>query len=358
MSDGLTKLALMHDSEDMIGLTRSFVNDIRTGFSMLNNGLIPWLDGVSKQPWKGVLCLGMGGSAAGGDFLSSLCDRYGRIPVRVTRGYELPNWWNEHWLIIATSYSGNTEETVTAVRESIELRATIIVISSGGELAGLAEMNDKVHLITVPAGQPPRTAFGHLFSRQLGLFEYMGFLPAQIDEEGLNRLQSFNEEADIISNPDGSIPSLALSLAEGPIAALGPIEMGPVLIRFKNQANENASRFVRIGEIPEMNHNEVVAWGGVGDDSDPYVEQQNLLLFTWDHMSAKVQHRFDWFVAHCPTKTVWRVHGEGSTLVEAYLHHCLTMDWLTIALALVHGKDPSSIDPIISLKQYLQSIET
>ena len=65
MSDGLTKLALMHDSEDMIGLTRSFVNDIRTGFSMLNNGLIPWLDEVSKQPWKGVLCLGMGGSAAG-----------------------------------------------------------------------------------------------------------------------------------------------------------------------------------------------------------------------------------------------------------------------------------------------------
>ena len=71
------------------------------------------------------------------------------------------------------------------------------------------------------------------------------------------------KEADIISNPDGSIPSLALSLAEL-IAALGPIEVGPVLIRFKNQANENASRFVRIGEIPEMNHNEVVAWGVKG----------------------------------------------------------------------------------------------
>ena len=194
----------------------------------------------------------MGGSAAGVDFLSVLCDESGAVPVRCHRGYDLPNWWTPDWLIIATSYSGNTEETVTAVREAIELRATIIVISSGGELAGLAEMNDKVHLITVPAGQPPRTAFGHLFSRQLGLFEYMGFLPAQIDEEGLNRLQSFNEEADIISNPDGSIPSLALSLAEGPIAALGPIEMGPVLIRFKNQANENASRFVRIGEIPEI----------------------------------------------------------------------------------------------------------
>ena len=126
MSDGLTKLALMHDSEDMIGLTRSFVNDIRTGFSMLNNGLIPWLDEVSKQPWKGVLCLGMGGSAAGGDFLSSLCDRYGRIPVRVTRGYELPNWWNEHWLIIATSYSGNTEELKNIIQYANRNRIKLI----------------------------------------------------------------------------------------------------------------------------------------------------------------------------------------------------------------------------------------
>jgi hypothetical protein len=64
----------------------------------------------------------------------------------------------------------------------------------------------------------------------------------------------------------------------------------------------------------------------------------------------------DWFVSHCPSEGAWRIQGEGASLVEALLHLCITMDWLSIALALLHGKDPSSIDSISSLKQHLSEI--
>ena len=131
----------------------------------------------------------MGGSAAGGDFLSILCDESGAVPVRCHRGYDLPNWWTPDWLILATSYSGNTEETLEACRQAMNSDATIVVISSGGELAGMCELSDKVHLISCPSGQPPRSAFGHILSRQLALLLEIGILQTEISEHALMRLQ-------------------------------------------------------------------------------------------------------------------------------------------------------------------------
>ena len=108
VEEGMIRLAAALDKQDMIKFTRSFVQDIRVGRESVNRELLPWLDELDTG-WTGVLCLGMGGSAAGGDFLSVLCDESGAVPVRCHRGYDLPNWWTPDWLIIATSYSGNTE---------------------------------------------------------------------------------------------------------------------------------------------------------------------------------------------------------------------------------------------------------
>ena len=108
MEEGMIRLANALDEQDMIGFTRSFVNDIRIGRESVNRELLPWITEIEKS-WTGVLFLGMGGSAAGGDFVSALCDQEGTIPIRCNRGYDLPNWWTPDWLIVATSYSGNTE---------------------------------------------------------------------------------------------------------------------------------------------------------------------------------------------------------------------------------------------------------
>ena len=99
-----------------------------------------------------------------------------------------------------------------------------------------------------------------------------------------------------------------------------------------------------------------MAWGGVGEDQDPQAKNQALVMMSWDGMHPRVSQRMDWFVSNCPTENAWKIHGEGNSLCEVLMHQCIMMDWLSIALALLHGKDPSSIDPIISLKDHLEQI--
>ena len=344
------------DSEGMIGFVESFVSDIEKGISVVNEEHLPWLHDVKETQWKGVLCFGMGGSAAGGDFLARLSDSSGSKPVIVHRGYQLPSWWTPDWLIIATSHSGNTEETLAATESALKRGATAVVIATGGILAGLCELHETCHLIPSVGGQPPRTAFGHLFSRQLALVEHLGFLPSQPEDEReamLVRLEYACQSNDFRTSSGIPLLELAMALKDHPISLLGPSEMQPALTRFKNQVNENSGRFARIGIVPEMNHNEIVAWGGVSDDADPAREDQATLFLTWDGMQKRVSKRIDWMIEHTPTDYAWRIHGEGTSLLEVLLHHCIVMDWLTIALALVHGKDPSAIRPIQALKAYL-----
>ena len=119
------------DTEDMIGFTESFVSDLEIGFSVVNEERLSWLPSIQSSNWKGVLCFGMGGSAAGGDFLARLADANGSKPLVVHRAYDLPSWWTNDWLILATSHSGNTEETVEATESALKQGATVIVIATG-----------------------------------------------------------------------------------------------------------------------------------------------------------------------------------------------------------------------------------
>jgi glucose/mannose-6-phosphate isomerase len=270
----------------------------------------------------------------------------------------MPLWWNKSWLVLSTSHSGNTEEAISATETALESGATVIVISTGGMLAGMPEIYSRCHLIPSVGGQPPRSAFGHIFSRQLGLLRHLGVIEMpeeDSDNQMLERLQIACDGFDIIKDPSGDLVELASYMESRPIAIVGPTELSPALNRFKNQLNENSARFTRIGVIPEMNHNESVAWGGVGRDKDPESNQQVLLFLTWEGMHKRVSHRIDWMIAHTTTDFAWKMQGEGSTLLESLLHHCIVMDWLSIALALLHGKDPAAIGPISALKDYLNS---
>ncbi len=356
MEEGINRLAAALDKTGMIDFTRFFVDDYRNGYNSVNEELLPWITELDYG-WEGVLFVGMGGSGAGGDFISTLCDSEGGVPVKCHRNYGLPNWWNQNWLVVATSYSGNTEETVATTEQAIRLGGTVVVISSGGILSGLCELSNTAHLISCPGGQPPRSAFGHLFSRQLALMNQLGILQTELSIDAIERLKQAAKDCDITQHPEGDVASLALNLLENPIAIIGPSELLPALSRFKNQLNENAARFARIGEVPEMNHNELIAWGGVGNYQDFDAPNQGILIVTWPGMNERVVHRMDWFVANCPSELAWKIQGEGESLLECLLHICIMMDWLSIAVALLSGKDPTAIDPIDSLKEYLSQID-
>lgn len=342
------------DSEDMFGLVRRFVDDLEGAFGAVNDRTCPWLADLRSRPFSGLLCLGMGGSAAGGSFLSALADHSGSVPVISHTDAFLPRWVTSDWLVLATSYSGNTAETLSATRTAIAKGLTVVVLATGGELAGLAETHEGVHLLGAPPGQPPRSAFGHIFGRQVTLMRRLGLLPEEKDEAGLiARLRAASARLDPLAGPEGGVEALAEALLDRSVALLGPTELAPVLTRFKNQLNENAARFARIGVVPEMNHNEVVAWGGTGDVADPTVPDQAVLLLSWGGLQSHVKARNAWMVQHLETEAAWQLVGEGATLLEAMLYHCIVMDWLSVTLAILSGKDPSSIGPIASLKASL-----
>lgn len=356
----LVDLALALDNEGMVGFTRAFVDDLRRGFNHVSHERFPWMNALSRSKWTGVVCLGMGGSGAGGEFLSSLASFQGKLPVHVQRDYVLPAWWDQNWLVLATSHSGNTEETLEATETALKSGATVVILSTGGILAGLPELYPNCYLIPSVGGQPPRSAFGHIFSRQVGLLRHLGMLPTPQegdDEVMFDRLQKAMVGFDILADPEGDIAQLAICMVDRPIALIGPTELTPVLNRFKNQLNENAARFARVGIVPEMNHNESVAWGGIGDDRDSSGIDHVVLLLTWKGMHTRVQQRMDWMIAHAATDYAWKIEGEGDTLLESMLHLCILTDWISLALSFLHGKDPASIGPISALKAHLDSVD-
>ncbi len=358
MMSAFEELANSLDCENMIGFVRRFAEDCATAFNRLDHVHHPWLSKLQEQGWEDWLCLGMGGSAAAGSFIANLAEHEGTSAVHIQRQYDLPSWWKPETLVVATSYSGNTEETISAVEAAIVKGGTIITICSGGHLAGLAEIHENVHLVLVPSGQPPRSAFGHLFGSQLSLAWSLGLLKRPSDEaivHMIDRLNKHISEADFL-NGDSDVANLAAELLERPIAVVAPSELTGPAERMRNQINENSARFARVAILPEMNHNEMVAWG---DETvfDPAAEEQALILLTWNGSHKRNTQRMNWFIEHLKTPAAWRIVCEGESLLEAMLNACIDMDWLSCALALLHGKDPSAIGPINSLKGHLSSVD-
>ena len=132
------------DRRNMAGFTRKFVDDLSAAMSTE-------LDMLEDSDWNGVLCLGMGGSGAGGLFLRALSDDSGGLPFVVWTDYGVPSWWGPEWLVIATSYSGNTEETLNGVREVISAGGAVVGICSGGELERILSGDDNSVCLNVPS---------------------------------------------------------------------------------------------------------------------------------------------------------------------------------------------------------------
>lgn len=333
------------DKQDMCGFTRRFVDNLESSFATE-------IEIEQDLDWSGVLCLGMGGSAAGGDFLKTLADHSGGIPFVVWKDYGLPSWWGSDWLVIATSYSGNTEETLDGVKTALEQGGTVIGVTSGGKLKEILSENDNSICLSVPSGQMPRSAFGHLFGTQMAICWSLGIFQKPTNEEIndiITRLRSMSSNADIITG-NGLPISMAKSMMGKQIGILSPTVLSSAANRFVSQLNENSERFARQVNFPEMNHNEVVAWGSANK------ENHSDIYFSWEGMNQRTRSRLDWMLEEMSTDSSWVIESEGNSLLECLIYTAHITDWVSIALALLEGKDPSDMHPIVSLKKHLSSI--
>ena len=334
------------DLRDMSSFTREFVDDLRaamdTEVSLEND-----------SDWSGILCLGMGGSGAGGQFLKTLSDDSGGLPFVVWSDYGVPSWWGSDWLVMATSYSGNTEETLEGVREALDNGGTVVGICSGGQLETLLEESEGSVCLKVPPGQMPRSAFGHIFGTQLAACWALGVLPSPSDEERsamITRLSLTSSDADL-TNGESMSATLSRSLVGKEIGIVAPTCLSPAAYRFSCQLNENSAKFARSTDIPEMNHNEIVAW------TSDAASNQALLVLSCDGLHPRAQARIDWILDEIETTPSWRIECEGESLLERLLYAAHVTDWVSIGLAVLTEKDPSDMPAIESLKAHLATIQ-
>jgi len=347
-----TELAKNLDSEDMLQWLRHFPEDVKRGEQRTRDNLADatWLN----KKWRGLVCLGMGGSGSGGDHLAQLAIEEGNLPVISLHDMRIPEWIDDDWLIVARSHSGMTQEVIDATQQVIERKLPIIAITSGGTLESMLKGVTQHQIIPIEGSRPPRTCFGEILACMVTLGRHTGVLgdDSTTSEERRVWLSQEMEKHDLVKNGRNDVASLARTIAGAPIATLAPTSLAPTAYRFRCQVNENAGTFVRNAVLPEAHHNEIVAWGEVNDD----VPQQAVLFFEQTELSTVMQQRMSWTIEKgVRTPCMWRLLLEGNTQYDRYLHGAIISDWLSFAIALLRGKDPSAIDPILELKAYLNS---
>lgn len=340
---------LRHDPKGMYGLTLGFADQCVAAL-----GAADAADPALKKP-ENIVLAGLGGSAAGGDLARCLFEADGRIPFAVCRDYVLPRYVGRETLVLAVSYSGNTEETLAAVQEAKSRGAQIAAVTSGGELARLAEENGWP-CVRIPGGQPPRTALGFLFLPVVRACEQAGLLPEQ-DYGSLVALLRECAQAWSIerAGDENEAKRLACGM-HGKLALLYGLGswQSAVAYRWKGQINENAKNMAFYHAYPELCHNEVLGW--VLADRQGVAAWTTLVLQDGTE-SPKMKKRAE--VTASLTRSVTTtvpVFAPGDRLIERMLALTLLGDFVSLYLAALNGVDPENIDSINTLKAELANV--
>ncbi|HEX6231058.1 MAG TPA: bifunctional phosphoglucose/phosphomannose isomerase [Actinomycetota bacterium] len=336
------------DPGGMLGLVAALPRHCREGRE-LGNAVqdLPSATGVAS-----VAFCGMGGSAVAGDVLRTLyADRLG-LPVVVVRSPEVPESCGPHTLVIVSSYSGNTSETLACFAEAVARGCRVVAVTSGGELGRrAAELG--IATVTVPGGLMPRAALGYLALGTLGALEAMGTIPplgAELDE-ALRELDAVLGEAGpevpVASNP---AKSLALRIGERVPVIWGAEGIAAVAAaRWKTQCNENAKIPAFAAALPELDHNEVVGW------SEGRGEGFFLVALRHREEHAEVAARFplSMEIARSSGLEAEEVWARGRSPLARILTLMHAGDLTATYLGLARGVDPTPIDAIARLKQAL-----
>lgn len=298
----------------------------------------------SAKEIKNVLIAGLGGSGIGGTISSELTILECKVPVSVTKGYFMPDFVNENTLVIVSSYSGNTEETVQVMQLAYERNAKIIAVTSGGIIAEFAQKNH-LDLVLVPGGMPPRACLGYSLIQVLNIL-YQSQLTRT------NPLPLAVASADLLEKEQSSIQSEALKITtffkgKTPVLYATTFHEG-LAIRWRQQINENAKMLCWHHVVPEMNHNELVGWRN---------KNENLavlyLLFNDEYERNLKRIEMNKEVIQQYTSHIHTVVAKGSNEMEQTFYLNAIGDWVSYYLSIENGVEAAEINVINHLKNQL-----
>ncbi len=312
------------------------------------------VDSAGLRPHEapgGLVVAGMGGSGIGGRLALAALGARARRPVTLVSGYELPAWVGDDAFLLASSYSGETEETLAVYDEAAARGLRRVVATTGGGLAARARA-DGVPVIPLPGGFQPRAAVGYSTVVALEAAALCGAGPSLRDE--VEAAATLAERLAAEWGPGGDEESEAKALAvrlEGTLPVIAGAGLtAAAAYRWKCQLNENAKLPAFASELPELDHNEIVGWDGA-----PEAGRLAAVFLEDPGADERLDARFAVTaeVVAGGAAAVERVATRGESRLERLVSLVLLGDLVSLYLAVLRGADPVEIRAIAALKTAL-----
>jgi glucose/mannose-6-phosphate isomerase len=328
-----------------------FASQFEDGLRRAGETQLPRLD---QDGIRHIVLAGMGGSAIGGDLVRSYLAERLKIPFLICRNYTLPGFVDSCSLVFVSSYSGNTEETLSAFDQAASKDAKIICMTSGGRVEEISSRR-KFPCVKLPQGFQPRAALGYSFVPVLAILERLGFAPGEQVKIQKTRefLQSNREKYRLeIDTQENQAKKLAVRLhGKLPIIYASTDHFDAVSTRWKGQFCENAKMLAFANVFPEFNHNELVGWKVLSDYRDDLIVV--ILKDKDDHPRIKRRMEIVKTIIEQHKVEVVELESCGEGLLSRMFSLIQLGDFVSFYLAMLNGEDPSPVKVIDYLKNEL-----
>jgi glucose/mannose-6-phosphate isomerase len=300
-----------------------------------------------KHHIQNIVVTGLGGSGIGGTILSELVQAECTVPIIVNKDYFLPEFVNANSLVIISSYSGNTEETLSAMKQAISKQAQIVCVTSGGKVLEIAKQH-QYDTIIIPGGNPPRSCVGYSLIQLFKIVQFNGFIKTDLLKQVSESITLLNKENTYIKQEAATIAKSLVGKIPV-IYSLGSCE--GVAVRFRQQINENSKMLCWHHTFPEMNHNELVGWTE---------KNENLAVVTFrtSYDFERTIKRYDickpLFTKY--SASVTDITAKGNTKLEQFMYLINLGDWISCYIADIKNIDAIEVDVITNLKNELANL--
>lgn len=320
-------------------LVEGFTKQLSEAITIADNAVL-----TKKNNIRNIVVTGLGGSGIGGTILSEVIQGECPVPVIVNKDYFLPDFVDNYSLVIISSYSGNTEETISAMHQAITKKAQIVCVTSGGKILEIAKEHG-YDTIVIPGSHPPRSCIGYSLVQLFKIVQFNGLVKTDLLKQVESAIALLDKEKSSIK-VEATLVAKTLFGKLPVLYSLGSCE--GTVVRFRQQINENSKMLCWHHTLPEMNHNELVGWTEKNDSLAVVTFRTS-----YDYERTIKRYEICKSLFQKYSASVTDIVAKGDTKLEQFFYLINIGDWISCYLADLKQIDAVEVNVITNLKNEL-----